>query len=151
MFVPSGHGRCARQIFFQGAELGSTRALYGVANAYNSSEGVEKDGKKARHYYELAAMKGDNISRCNLGAEEGIAGDFDKALKHLLISCGRGRMFSLKNIKLLFMKGAAAKEDYEKALQSYQQYIDEIKSDQRDKAAASIEDFIYLPLKGSEN
>ena len=81
---------------FQGSELGSTRALYGVANAYNSGEGVEKDGKKARHYYELAAMKGDYISRCNLGAEEGIAGDFDKALKHLLISCGRGHMFSLK-------------------------------------------------------
>ena len=31
-----------------------------------------------------------------------------------------------------------------KALVSYQEYLDEIKSDQRDKAAAADEDFKYI-------
>jgi TPR repeat protein len=90
--------------------------------------GVAKDEKKALHYSELAAIKGDSTSRCNLGCKEYNAGWCDKAIKHRLISCQRGCYDSLDNIKQLFMDGAATKEDYEKALQSYQEYIDEIKS-----------------------
>ena len=46
-------------------------------------------------------------------------------------------MGSLKIIKLMYREGEATKDDYTKALRSYQEYLDEIKSDQRDKAAAS--------------
>jgi hypothetical protein len=35
----------------------------------------------------------------------------------------------------------------EKALRSYQQYIDDIKSDQRDEAAVCNENFRYLTLQ----
>ena len=64
-----------------------------------------------------------------------------------LISCGRGHKESLENIKLSFMDGNATKECYEKALRSYQQYMDKIKSDQRDEAAAFSEEFNYLPMQ----
>ena len=51
---------------------------------------------------------------------------------------------SLKQIKRLFTEGHAAKDDYTKALRLYQAYLDEIRSDQRDKAAAGDEDYKYL-------
>ena len=31
--------------------------------AYDNGEGVERDAKKAQHYYELAAIGGERISR----------------------------------------------------------------------------------------
>jgi intergrase/recombinase len=94
-------------------------------------------------------MKGHNSSRCNLGIEEAKGGNYCKSLKHWLISCGRGHNASLKNIRRLFMEGRATKKDYANALRSFQQYIDEIKSDQRDEAAAFNEDFRYLPQQES--
>ena len=51
--------------------------------------------------------------------------------------------YSLDAIKQLYSKGHATKDDYTKALLSYQAYLGEIKSDQRDKAAAAHEDFCY--------
>jgi len=46
--------------------------------------------------------------------------------------CGK----SLEVIKELYTDGNATKEDYSKALRTYQEYLVEIKSVQRDKAAA---------------
>jgi hypothetical protein len=86
-------------------------------------------------------MKGNNLARCNLGCDEANDGKYDKALKHWLISCGRGHFDSFKNIRLLFMDGNATKEDCEMALNSYTQYINEIKSDQSNEAAAFDEQF----------
>jgi membrane protein required for beta-lactamase induction len=75
---------------------------------------------------------------------------YDKALKHWLISCGRGHNASLGNIKQLFVQlSHTTQEEYENALRSYQEYIDEIKSDQRDEAAAFDEAFRYLPQQDS--
>ena len=46
-------------------------------------------------------------------------------------------MQSVKTIKQLYMDGGGAtKDDYAKALQAYQKYVDGIKSESRDKAAA---------------
>ena len=43
----------------------------------------------------------------------------------------------------MYSKGCATKDDYAKALQAYQAYLSEIKSDDRDKAAAFSDDFKY--------
>ena len=47
---------------------------------------MEIDKKKAKHYWELAAMGGDVHARNNLGALEGRAGNWELAIKHFLIS-----------------------------------------------------------------
>ena len=47
---------------------------------------------------------------------------------------------SLTRIKLLYSYGHATKDDYTTALLSFQEYLGEIKSDQRDKAAAADEE-----------
>ena len=74
---------------------------------------------------------------------EGRAGDRDRTLMHLMIAVKGGNNDSLNTIQTLYLKGFTSKEVYTKALQSYQEYLGEIKSDQRDKAAAFDEEYRY--------
>ena len=101
-----------------------------------NGNGVERDEKKANHYWELAAMGGDEQARHHVANLEGCAGNMDRALKHLMIAAGLGYSDSLEQIKLLFKNGLVIKDDYAKALQAYSAHLNEIKSPQRDEAAA---------------
>ena len=84
------------------------------------------------------------MARHNLGCFEENAGNYDRVVKHFIIAAGSGCSESLHNIKLLLKKGYATKDDYSKALESYQSYLAEIKSDQRDKAAAAKDSLKYI-------
>ena len=99
--------------------------------------------EKAIHYYELAAIEGCAQARNHLGVKEGVVGNYDRALKHFMIAVKDGDTQSLTNIKLLYSLGHATKDDYAKALRAYQLYSDEVKSDQRDKAAAADDEYKY--------
>jgi len=130
------------EYFRRASELGYAKAYTSIGIAYQYGKGVEVDTKKALHYWELGAMKGDVRARYNLGiSEEKEQGNFDRALKHYMIAVKDGSLESLKNIKNMHMTGKATKEDYTKALQLYQAYLGEIKSVQRDKAAAAQGDY----------
>lgn len=133
----------ALQLNHQAAELGYVNAYNSIGYAYSNGEGVEVDEKKARHYYELAAMGGSIPARFNLGINEEEAGNTERALKHYMIAVKRGSTESLNGIKVLYSSGHATKGDYTKALQSYQEYLSEIKSPQRDEAAETYEDCRY--------
>ena len=118
-------------------------AYCNIGFAYKTGEGVEVDPKNAKHYYELAAMRGSSPARHNLGNDEVRAGKWKRAIKHYMIAVRGGDSDSLKNIKQLFSHGYASKEDYTKALQVYQEDLGEIKSSQRDKAAAFSDRYCY--------
>lgn len=133
----------ALELFYQAAELGHGTAYCNVGYAYDNGEGVEVDEKKATYYFELGAMAGDINARHNLGIHEWRAGNLDRALKHWLISAGCGDNDSLDAIKLFYKDGQVTKEDYTKALRLYQEYLSEIRSTQRDKAAAADEEYHY--------
>ena len=94
----------------------------------------------ASHYYELAAMEGIVVARGNLGANEYNAGNYDIAIRHLMIAVRGGHTRSVKEIQRMYMDGHATKDHYANALRSHQVYLNEIKSDQRDKAAAAFGD-----------
>ena len=126
----------ALELFNRAGELGYADAYLGIGNAYYYGRGVRVDKKKATHYYELAAMGGDITARHNLGLDEEIAGNFDRALKHWMIAVRGGYDNSLEMIKQFYSKGHASKDDYTTALRSYQTYLLEIKTEQRDEAAA---------------
>ena len=138
-----------------GFQLDSAKAVefylkagkFGYANigfAYYNGKGVERDEKMAKHYYELAAMEGCCVAaRHNLGSNEYKAGNHDKALKHYMIAVRGGDTHSLKRIQEMYIGGHATKDHYANALQSHQAYVNEIKSDQRDKAAAFSDDYRY--------
>ena len=98
---------------------------------------------KAKQHYELGAMGGDVNARYNLAILENDSGNVNRAIKHLMIAVGFGSNDSLKVIKNMYAHGYATKDEYTKALQSYQSYLDEIKSDDRDMAAAFSTDNRY--------
>ena len=114
-----------------------------IGQAYDYGKGVEMDKKMAKHYYELAAMEGSVLARHNLGAGESKAGNYDRALKHYMIAVRGGITHSVKKIQELYMDVPDTKDHYTNALRSHQVYLNEIKSDQRDKAAAFRDEYCY--------
>ena len=126
-----------------GYKLGHAKSYGNIGDLYDNGFGAEVDKEKAKHYYELAAMGGDVLARHRLGLEEEEKGNMDRAIRHYMIAARSGDSDSLNMIKKLYTNGHATKEDYTKALQLYQEYLSEIKSVQRDKAAADDEDCRY--------
>jgi len=142
----------ALELFYLAGKLGYAKAYSSIGSAYDYGRGVEVDEKMAHNYYELGAIGGDVNARYNLGVdemnagledEERTVGKMGRALKHYKIATKDGDAESLDKIKEMFTHGYATKEDYTKALQSYQTYLGEIKSRQRDEAAAFSEEFRY--------
>ena len=79
------------------------------------------------------------MARHNLGIFEKNAGNYERALKHYMIAVRSGNNESLKTIQQMYMNRYATRDDYMNGLKNYQAYLVEIKSDQRDAAAADEE------------
>jgi len=133
----------ALELCHRAAELGYAAAYCGIGGFYEFGRGVEVDMKKARYYCELGAIAGDVLARHMLGMEEEKARNMDRALKHHMIAVRDGDNDSLDSIKLMYEDGDATKDDFTKALRLYQEYLGEIKSRQRDEAAAADEENRY--------
>jgi len=133
----------AFELWHRAAELGYAKSYYSIGYAYSNGRGVKRDMKKAVHYWEQAAMEGNVMARYNLGYIEFHKGNMNRAAKHYMIAVGAGCDDSLKEIKELYSNGQATKEDYMTALRSYQEFLGEIKSKQRDEAAAADEEYRY--------
>ena len=133
----------ALELWQKAGGLGHALAYYNIGCIYENGTGVEVDEKKAIHYYELAAMGGDVLARNNLGCIEEEAGNLERAKKHWMIAVKDGYADSLMTIQSLHSIGDATKEEYAQALRSYQAYLCEVKSSQRDEAAAYSDDYKY--------
>ena len=131
------------ELYNRAGELGHAAAKYNIGTAYRHGNGGERDEKKANHYYELAAMGGDVDARHNIGCSEYQAGTYNRALKHFMLAAGCGSKESLSAIQEMLKKGVATKEDYTQALRAYQAYLGEIKSVQRNEAAAFNDGYKY--------
>jgi len=135
----------AFELYHRAAELGHAPSLYYIAYAYFTGNGVEIDEKMAIHYLEKGAIKGAANARHILGEVfEGNEINKERAIKHYLIAVKSGFNKSLKEIQQFYSKGKATKADYTEALRAYQKYLDEVKSDQRDEAAAFDEEYKYI-------
>ena len=88
--------------------------------------------KKAKHYFELAAMLGSVKARYKLVMIEGAAGNKARAFKHLLVAARSGDDMSMSEVTEGFKLGMLTKDQYADALRTYQQRSDEMKSVQRD-------------------
>ena len=128
--------RRAIELWTEAAELGSVESLYNLGIAYDGGHGVQENRAEAIKLYKKAAMQGHVESRHNLGSDEGAKGNYNRAVRHLLISAKMGDKDSLEGIKNLFMGGLATKEQYTEALKGYQDAIEEMKSPERDEAKA---------------
>ena len=133
----------ALECWHRAGKLGHTTSYCNIGCAYLNGRGVKADKEKATYYWKLAAIRGNVEARHILGFEEESNGNTERALKHYMIAVGVGYDDSLKRIKELYSYGQASKEDYMRALRSYQTYLSEIRSPQRDKAAAANDRYRY--------
>ena len=96
----------ANELLLRAGELGCAEAYFNLSNSYyHNGRGVEVDKKKAKYFYELAAMNGNVDARHNLGCMEGQAGNDDRAMKHFILSARDGHKKSLDGVKAGFMNG----------------------------------------------
>ena len=127
------------------AYLGFGEAYFNIGNACMDGRGVERDFNMGVRFWEVAARKGSASARHNLGmSEEEEGGNLDIALRHFMIAIRSGVPDSLERIKRLYSAGHVTKDDYKDALRSYQTYLSEVKSDQRDEAAAFSDTMRYV-------
>ena len=122
------------ELWLKAGELGCSEAYCNLAFSYANGRGVEMDKKKAKQYWELAAVNGDVYARHNLGSLEVEAGNIDRAMKYFLLAAKAGYKKSLGCVKTGFMQGDVTKDEYANTLRAYQHQHDEMKSDTRDKA-----------------
>jgi len=132
----------ALELWHQAAELGYADAYYLIGNAYILGNGVEMDEKKALYYYKLSAMGGNIKGRFFLGIDEEEKGNPERALKHYIIATKDGCVESLESIKRLGHEGTEV--DLFKAVQYHLEYLDDVRSDQRDEAAETREKYYEL-------
>ena len=133
----------AFEYYHRAGKLGSSEAVTNITVAYYYGRGVERDIKKARQYWEKAAVMGNVNARFSIGYEEEEARNISRAMKHYMIAARDGSERSIQCILDLYSKGYVTKEEYENALRAYQEYVAEIKTIQRDDAAASKNEKYY--------
>ena len=126
----------ANELYLKAGELGCARGYYNMGVHYSIGRGVEVDEKKAKHYYELAAIMGLSV-RYNLGIMEEKAGNDHRAMKHWIIAAKAGNEKSLDAVKHGFRVGDVTKDEYETTLRAYHERQKEMKSDARERAEAS--------------
>ena len=125
----------AVELWTEAAELGSSvGACYALGYTYMNGDGVKQDVARGVSFYERAAMLGHVAARHNLGCYERNRWNFDRAVRHLLISAKMGLKDSLEDIKEFFTRGLATKSQYAEALKGYQDAMEEMKSPGREEA-----------------
>ena len=67
------------ELWLRAGELGYALAYFNIGFAYKHGHGIGWDAKKAKYYYELAAMRGGVLARHNLGNMEKRAGNMNRA------------------------------------------------------------------------
>ena len=131
----------AMELFQKAGEHGCASSYGSLGNIYCESfekfqcEGTEKDVKKAKHYWALAAIGGCMGSRHNLGCLEERNGNRTRAGKHFLICAKAGYETSLQSVKLSFQQGYIAKDEYAEALGAYHKQHNDRRSAMRDESA----------------
>ena len=132
--IDEGDYETALEYFKKSAEMGDPDAHYNLSIMYHKGDGVEKDMKKEIYHLEEATIGGHPDARHNLGCEEAMNGNFERARKHFIIAANLGYHDSLKMVLRLHTMGHASKEDYANALRTYQAAVDETKSSEREEA-----------------
>ena len=124
----------ANELYLKGGELGCAGGYYNLGCSYRDGQGVQMDKKKAKHYFEQAAMCGHIKARHNLGGLEWEAGNEQRAYKHFIIAARAGFEISLDEVKKGFVEGHVTSDEYANTLWAQQQRLNEMKSDKRDEA-----------------
>ena len=126
----------AHELFLKSGELGCPTGYYSLALVYTHGDGAEVDVKKAKQYFELAAMYGSLEARYDLGVSEWQARNIQRAYKHWILAAKAGCERSLDVIKKGYELRLVTKGEYESTLRAYHERQTEMNSEMRERAAA---------------
>jgi len=127
----------ALELFTKSAELGSLEAHCHLGTMYYYGRNAEHDMDKALRLIKVAAIGGHEIARNALGKLEEVEwGKMNRSMKHHMIAARAGYDNSLKEIGEGYRAGHVTKQEYATTLRAHQRVRDEMRSKQRDIAAA---------------
>ena len=144
MGLPMDENR-AFDLISKAAKLGCADAYDNLGNLYYCGQGCQRNASKSKHYYELAAIGGNVRARSKLGGDEDQARNYDRAVKHWMISAARGDDTSMKSLKALYTMGHVTKDDLERAFRAHKEAKDSMKSKERDEAWEYGDQLVYPP------
>lgn len=121
-------------LWLKAGKLGLGNAYQNLSSSYQTGLGTKIDAKKARYYCELGAMAGDKNSRYNLGCDEGNSGNMRRAYRHWMIAARAGESESVRLVREGYSDGYVTKNEFENTLRGYKEYLDDIKTEQREIA-----------------
>jgi tetratricopeptide (TPR) repeat protein len=125
----------ALELYIRAAKLGYNEAHFHLGNTYEE----EGDSKKAKFYFEAAAIAGHEGARNMLGFMDLKSRNMKQAVKHWIIAALSGDCHAMDNLLLAFRKGYASKDEIDSTLEAYNNTCAEMQSEARD---AYIRSFI---------
>jgi tetratricopeptide (TPR) repeat protein len=129
------HGRAGfQQDHAKAIELYARAANLGDKEAHNNLAGVYHEGgdmKKAKFYFEAAAMAGHEEARCMMGFMEA-SGNIERAIKHWTIGASAGSYMAMHMLRKFFEKGQISRESIDSILVAYNSSCAEMRSEARD-------------------
>ena len=131
----------AIELFTKSAEFGCADAYSILGKMYADGDVVEKDVKKAKHYFELGSIGGSIGARHNLACLDADGGDIERASKHFVICAKAGNGLSLSCVKKCFKDGIVTKDEYAEVLRAYQKQQEDRKSAMRDESFVVMREF----------
>eukprot|EP00984_Skeletonema_dohrnii_P018346 scaffold8545_cov76-Skeletonema_dohrnii-CCMP3373.AAC.4 len=126
----------AFKYYTKAAGLGNVESHYNLSLLYRDGK-VEKDEKNEVYHLERAAIGGHPGARHNLGCKEAENGNYERAVKHMIIASSLGYVTSMEMLKM--NRGHVNKEDFAAALRANQAALDTMKSPQREAAGRLTE------------
>lgn len=124
----------AIEYWTQAAKLGDAEAHCKLAGLYHFGDVVEKNKGKCMYHLEEAAIGGHPLARYHLGCIEWENGNYERAVKHWIISSTQGDDNSIKELMDSYRRGECSKDELGAALRAHQAAVDATKSPQRDAA-----------------
>eukprot|EP00979_Chaetoceros_neogracilis_P016713 scaffold9124_cov144-Chaetoceros_neogracile.AAC.1 len=127
----------ALELYHKSAKLGNHHSHYSLSVCYQGGGIIERDTRKATDHEQISAMAGNVKARHNFGCDEYNAGNMDRAYKHWMISANVGCDSSMKTVQEGYRRGFVTKDEYAKTIRTHGKSIDEMKSDDRDRAVSA--------------
>jgi tetratricopeptide (TPR) repeat protein len=124
----------AIELWKQAAKLGSSHANYNLGHMYDG----RGDLKKAKFYYGAAAIAGHETARCNLGFAEQKSGNFERAVKHVMIAASAGNHQAMDALQKWFEDGFVSRAVIDSTLAAYNNSCAEMRSEARDAYIKTI-------------
>ena len=106
------------------AKNGLAKAQYNLGVMYEKGQGVEKNLKKAKKWFQFAAEQGLAKAQYNLGLMygkgKGVEKDYGKAIKWMTLAADQGNGKAQTNLGWMYETGKGVPRDTQKALFWYQ-------------------------------